>query len=56
MPAISYLCAAAAAEELQLAAMAERFDDVCELEELSGGDYDCLGEPSPKRAKYTGYS
>ena len=56
MPAISYLCAAAAAaaEELQLAVMAERFDDVCELEELSGGDY--LGEPSPKRAKYTGYS
>ena len=36
-----------------LAAMAERFDDVCELGELSGGDD--LGEPSPKRAKYTGY-
>ena len=34
-----------------LAAMAERFDDVCELGELSGGDD--LG-PSPKRAKYTG--
>ena len=33
-----------------LAAMAERFDDVCELGELSGGDD--LGEPSPKRARY----
>ena len=33
--------------------MAERFDDVCKLGELSGGDD--LGEPSPKRAKYTGY-
>ena len=30
--------------------MAERFDDVCELGELSGGDD--LGEPSPKRARY----
>ena len=30
--------------------MAEGFDDVCELGELSGGDD--LGEPSPKRAKY----
>ena len=33
-----------------LAAMAERFDDVCELGELSGGDD--LGGPSQKRAKY----
>ena len=32
-----------------LASMAERFDDVCELGELSGGDD--LGEPSPKRTK-----
>ena len=36
-----------------LAAMAERFDDVCEPGELSGGDD--LGGPSQKRAKYTGY-
>ena len=33
--------------------MAERFDDVCEPGELSGGDD--LGGPSQKRAKYTGY-
>ena len=33
-----------------LAVTAERFDDVCELGELSGGDD--LGEPSPKRARY----
>ena len=33
--------------------MAERFDDACKLGELSGGDD--MSEPSPKRAKYTGY-
>ena len=30
--------------------MAKRFDDICELGELSGGDD--LVEPSPKRARY----